>query len=257
MSHSKVALTESFDALISAVRVTSLHKRSRHAILHIPKTAGTTLRTILSKAFPGEVFPSEDELIANDSAYLSFAALRNQRQVIATRRFVMGHYTLSELLELFPDRDVITCMREPFARTVSVLGHYRRVYGLPVKELLTNPTFCREQVINTQLFYLATGEHSRDAWTVEYSETFLDKALQNLSRVRLVGTQERFPQFVAGIAAELQFPTLTTFGHRENTATNAFDEELAPYADQIREMIQADIELYRHVCLAAGRPQFP
>ena len=229
----------------------------RHAILHIAKTAGTTLRAILSEAFPEDVFPSANDLSWNNGHYLTVAQLRNQWEWVAARRVVMGHYTLSSLLELFPDREVITCLREPFARTTSAISHLWRIEGIPPEKLLSDPTLCNAQIVNHQVRYLAQGHHQSADWTVEYSESLVDQALQNLERVKIVGIQERFPQFMASVATELQIPSHITLNRRENVGSTDTNEQLAPFADQIREMIAGDLELYRQVCLRAGSQQVP
>jgi GT2 family glycosyltransferase len=228
-----------------------------YAILHMPKTAGTTLRTILSEAFPEDVFPSKRELDVNKGGYLEFGEFRNQRNMVATRRFVMGHYRLQHLLELFPDRKIITCLREPFARTSSVIGHFSDVEGIPPHELLKDSRFLNEQVINNQIRYLAPGQFTNADWNIEYSESLVDKALQNLERVKIVGIQERFPQFMTSVAAELQLPSHIRLDRRENVGSTDINEQLAPFADQIRDMIAGDLELYRQVCLRAGSRQVP
>ena len=244
-------------ALIPAVHGEGAATPRRYAILHIPKTAGTTLRNILSEAFPEDVFPSANDLYWNNGHYLTVTQLRNQWEWVATQRVVMGHYTLSSLLELFPDREVITCLREPFARTTSAISHLWRFEGIPPEKLLSDPTLCNAHIVNHQVRCLAPGHHQPADWTVEHSEPFVDKALQNLERVKIVGIQERFPEFMAGVATELQIPSHIRLNRRENVGSSDIAEQLAPFADQIREMIAGDLELYRQVCLRAGSQQVP
>ncbi|MCX7431832.1 MAG: hypothetical protein NTY17_12670 [Planctomycetia bacterium] len=167
----------------------------------------------------------------------------------------MGHYTLSSLLELFPDREVITCLREPFARTTSAISHLWRVEGIPPEKLLSDPTLCNAHIVNHQVRCLAS--RPRAEWTVEYSESLVDEALQNLERVRIVGIRERFPEFMASVATELQIPLHISLNRRENVASTDISDQLAPFADQIREMIAGDLELYRQVRLRAGSQQVP
>ena len=229
----------------------------RYAMLHIPKTAGTTLRTILSQALPEDVFPAAHELEANKGEYLLFDALRDQLDLVTPRRFVMGHYTLPQLLELFPDRAIITCLRDPFARSVSVIGHFWRSYGVPPKTFLKDARLVTNQIVNQQIGFLASDRFTNAKWTVEHSESLVDNALQNLERVKIVGIQERFPQFITRVAAELQLPSHSRLNRRDNVGSRDIDEQLAPFADQIREMIAGDLELYRQVCLRAGSQQVP
>ena len=258
--HEDVSSSSSTPEAAAAAPIPAVHSEGtsapqRYAILHIPKTAGTTLRTILSQAFPEDIYPSEDDLRATKGEYVSFDAMKDQRALVAQRRFVMGHYTLPDLLELFPDRTIITCLRDPFARSASVIGHFWRFYDIPPEKFLNDSRLVTNQILNQQIRFLAPRP-SAD-WTVEYSESLVDKALQNLERVKIVGIQERFPQFIARVAAELQFPSRTNCDRRENVGSTAINDQLAPFADQIRELIAGDLELYRQVCLRAGSQQVP
>jgi hypothetical protein len=244
-------------APISAMRGEATAAPQRYAMLHIPKTAGTTLRTILSRAFPEDVFPAAHELEANQGNYPRFGALRDQLDLVTPRRFVMGHYTLPQLLELFPDRAIITCLRDPFARSVSVIGHFWRSYGVPPEAFLKDTQLVTNQILNQQIRFLAPSRFTNAKWTIEYSESLVDEALRNLERVKIVGIQERFPQFMTCVAAELPLPSHIRLNRRENVGSSDIDEQLAPFADQIREMIAGDLELYRQVCLRAGSQQVP
>jgi GT2 family glycosyltransferase len=244
-------------APISAMRGEATAAPQRYAMLHIPKTAGTTLRTILSRAFPEDVFPAAHELEANQGNYPRFGALRDQLDLVTPRRFVMGHYTLPQLLELFPDRAIITCLRDPFARSVSVIGHFWRSSGVPPKVFLKDTQLVTNHIVNQQIRFLVPSRFTNANWTVEHSESLVDEALRNLERVKIVGIQERFPQFMTRVAAELLLPSHIRLNRRENVGSSDIDEQLAPFADQIREMIAGDLELYRQVCLRAGGQQVP
>jgi len=222
--------------------------------MHIPKTAGTTLRRILSEAFPGDVFPSAGSVFANNGEYPRFAELQNQRELVDRHRFVVGHYRLPQLLRLFPDRQIITCLREPFARTVSVIGHYWRVHGMPPEAFLKNAGLVTNQIVDQQTRFLAGQPPD---WSGGYSEDMVKQALQNLERVKIVGIQERFPQFIARVARELNLPAHTNLDRRDNVATTNLVGQLAPYTEQIRERIAGDLELYRQVCLRTGSEQVP
>ena len=226
----------------------------RYVVMHIPKTAGTTLRKILGEAFPGNVFPSPGALSANNGEYPRFAELQNQRDLVGRHRFVMGHYRLPQILRLFPDRQIITILREPFARTVSVIGHHWRVHGIPPKALLKDARFINNEIGDQQTRFLA-GQPS--GWTGRYSEDMVQQALQNLERVKIVGIQERFSQFIARVDRELHMPAQTNLDRRDNSGTMNLIRQLAPYAEQIRERIAGDLELYRQVCLRTGSEQVP
>ena len=244
-------------ASLLAVHAESTTAQRQYAVLHIPKTAGTTLREILIAAFPEDIFPTTQDLHNNKGHYLSSVQAKQQRATIATKRFFMGHYVLSDLLDLFPDRVIITCLREPYARTVSMFGHFSRVRGIQPQDLLQDKSFLAGYVINQQTRHLVSSTFTSADWTVSQSESLVEQAIANLARVHIVGLQERFPQFLARVAAELHFPEQIVLHRRENIGPEKTNETLLPYADQIRELIAGDLELYRQVRLRAGSEQVP
>ena len=226
----------------------------RYVVMHIPKTAGTTLRKILVEAFPGDVFPSTGSVSANNGEYPRFAELQNQRELVGRHQFVMGHYRLPQLLRLFPDRQIITILREPFARTVSVIGHYWRVHGILPEAFLKDDRLISNQIVDQQTRFLAGQPPD---WTGEYSEDMVQQALHNLDRIKIVGIQERFPQFIARVAREVNLPAQTNLDRRDNAGRPNLVSQLTPYAEQLRERIAGDLELYRQVCFRTGSEQVP
>jgi hypothetical protein len=226
----------------------------RYVVMHIPKTAGTTLRRILSEAFPCDVFPSTETLAANNQRYTKFTDLLHQPELVSRHRFVIGHYRLPQLLQLFPDRQIITCLREPFSRAVSVIGHHWRVHGIPPEAFLKDARLVTNNIVDQQTRFLA-GQPSD--WSGGYSEDMVKQALQNLERVKIVGIQERFPQFIARLDREFNLPAHTNLDRRDNVGTTNLFGHLEPYAEQIRERIAGDLELYRQVCLRMGSEQVP
>ena len=246
-------------ALYSPAPILAVHRDpdttpQRYVVMHIPKTAGTTLRKILSEAFPGDVFPSAGSVTANNGEYPRFTELQNQRKLVDRHRFVMGHYRLPQLLRLFPDRQIIACLREPFARSVSVIGHFWRVHGIPPEAFLKDARLVSNQSADQQTRFLA-GQPAD--WAGGQSEALVKQALQNLERVKILGIQERFPQFIARVGRELNLSVQTNLDRRDNVGTTNMLDQLAPYADQIRDRIASDLELYRQVCLRQGSEQVP
>ncbi|MEI7862030.1 MAG: glycosyltransferase [Planctomycetota bacterium] len=240
-----------------AVRAGSTPAPRQYAVMHIPKTAGTTLRKILTTAFPHDIYPTIQDLHTYQGDYPSHAQVKQQHAITATRRLFMGHYLLCDLLDLFPDREIITCLREPYAKTVSMIGHFSRVKGLHPQELLNDNLFLTGYVINHQTRYLVSSKYTSETWTVSQSESLVEEAVCNLNRLKIVGLQNRFPQFMARVNAELHFPKQTDLDLRENIGQENLKETLLPYADRIRELIAGDLELYRQVSLRAGSEQVP
>lgn len=91
---------------------------------HIPKTAGTSLRTAFERAFePDEIVPQVTQIRQNGGLYPTIET------VVATLasnpvpvRLLRGHYHYS-LHEALDDPVKIVVLREPVARTISALKH--------------------------------------------------------------------------------------------------------------------------------------
>nr|WP_303694300.1 sulfotransferase family 2 domain-containing protein [Brevundimonas subvibrioides] len=104
--------------------------------LHIPKSAGTSLRAALAGWF-GERF------------YLHYPAWAPTLPILADegRTCVHGHFTPlngTSILQVFPfATQTITVMREPFSRLVSewIFYNYAKSIGVDVPELSDEPDF--------------------------------------------------------------------------------------------------------------------
>lgn len=91
--------------------------------VHIPKTAGTSFRKLLVDVFgEGRVSPqfAANPLTDDDAARL------DHFQVIA------GHINFADVQTYFPDRRLITFLREPVDRCLSPYGFFRKMKGHPL-----------------------------------------------------------------------------------------------------------------------------
>ncbi|RJF89472.1 hypothetical protein D3874_22920 [Oleomonas cavernae] len=120
-----MALTETESSNANATR---LESASLVCFVHIPKTAGTTFRRILSDPYDGaEIFPNDEEILNNRKGYPAFKvydALTPSRR--AALRLVAGHYRFAELQPRFPYAQFVTFLRDPIDRTLSEVLHLKR-----------------------------------------------------------------------------------------------------------------------------------
>ena len=91
------------------------------SFLHIEKTAGTALATALTERFhPLQIDPDPHRTMP-PHVRTPFAA----PACVRDRKLVWGHYDLPSLERLGPDRVVVTMLREPGARIVSLYRYWR------------------------------------------------------------------------------------------------------------------------------------
>ena len=95
--------------------------------LHLEKTAGSSLTTFLAGLFhPLQIDPDPNRVIAPDTALLR---RRGGHHPDPDRALVWGHYDLATLQGLEPPRFLLTVLREPRARILSLYHYFRANNG--------------------------------------------------------------------------------------------------------------------------------
>lgn len=220
---------------------------------HIPKTAGTTLRLSLEAAFrPFEIIPDRSQMARNRGRYppidLVASTIEASRIPI---RLVRGHYHYS-LHELLDDPIKIVVLREPVARTISLLKHMIAHQGRQQKAIAAALDRGRlpcpdNQMVRFLSGSLMTGGEAlnkrqtallRDP--IEDSEGRLAEAKKALKGVDILGLTER----LGLVQRPLQELGITFSGERRNEARIAdlglSEQQLAT----IRKSNELDISLY-------------
>ena len=221
---------------------------TRFFFLHVMKTAGTTFVRQLQQQFPTESIypcPTIDWVTEHDyEAYINIPrllALTPERR--AEIRVYTGHFPFMVCDLVAPGITTLSVLREPLARTVSVLKHFKRV----------EPRFreCTLEAIydDRQIFRFFVENHQAKVFSLvpEDNEPAIncgltmddaryERARRNLARVDVLGlteayddfvleTQRRFGWWEAGADLEI----------RTNVSTEAWDVGPA-----FRERIAAD-----------------
>ncbi len=151
--------------------------------VHIPKAAGTTLRSIMLRQFPAE---RTINLPKGERAVIAGA----DRQRV---RLILGHVPVGDEGLLAPPVDLVTMLRSPVDRVVSIYYYWRR-RGYPSAQGKTLEEFANSghvQVENDQTRRLA-GEVDGAV-----DETMLETAKRALrDRFACFGLHERFDESV-------------------------------------------------------------
>jgi hypothetical protein len=179
---------------------------------HIPKTAGTTLRFILTQNY------SPDEMLFVDN-YYQLPEMREAMQDNERRRrlkLVYGHGAYNFAVEYAGPTQVVTFLREPFQRLVS---HYH--YAQRVQEDLNHPysslsleDFVRATHMDDyqvrQLAFPKTRELIPD--TLDKRGLLYRAATENLrNRVTFVGIVEKFEESVVMLRDHLKWSRLPLY----------------------------------------------
>jgi hypothetical protein len=221
--------------------------RPDHLIfLHVQKTAGTTLHNVISRHYRR----SEMITFYNVPMALKFTQLppekRNQYKVLKGHQPYGFHTQFST-----GETEYITLLREPVDRVVSHFYHLGSDEKHPFHSEFHREKYSIIQLLesgkilnlNNCMVRLYSGEYNRAYDACD--EAMLEKALQNLESMALVGLQHEFDVFLlqAALRYNWSFPYYSKRRvSKSRVSTHTLDK---PTQASIEHYNKLDIELYR------------
>ncbi len=239
----------------------------RILVIHVMKTAGTSLRKMLEERLCMDaVYPSSRDLAETRRGwYPGPAALLERDRDGRARgaRVLVGHipYVLSEHLE--PRPFVTAVLREPVARTVSILEHRRRRTpsrrDQTYRELLEDEMLVELQIRDYQTKMFAFDSLDECSRTVhvplEMHGARFERALARLQATDLVGLTEDFPTFARALGRTTGLAPLSPQeSNRGGYETANLEPEVLA---RIHELTTLDRQLYTRARELAPRDRFP
>lgn len=226
---------------------------------HIPKTGGVALRYYFQNQYAVQkICPTYD--------WRKF--LQAEPSGLSQYSLFQGHYPL-DLARFLPTAQRIAFLREPVARTVSLLMHIRRdsnfhplhhvAFGKTIEQMLDVPELL-VQIANQQTAYLGSRmmvpasdiaaksvvEFGSDVGEV-LTEPDINLAIENLRQLDFLGLTEQMDESLWRLSDRYGFHPVMNFGKR-NEASNAdahcYDELSARTIERIRAVNDLDIQLY-------------
>jgi uncharacterized protein (DUF433 family) len=221
------------------------------------KTAGTTMFQRLVHHF-GEaaVYPDKSDGTPPDTTIMVDHLLERWQVRGDEIRVIAGHFPLCTI-ELIPAPfHTFTVLREPVARTLSFLRHYRKLsreLDAPLEALYEDDLRFHGLIHNhmVKMLSLRTDEMIAGTMTrVDFTPEHLERAKAALAGIEVVGLQERFDEFCDDLTARWGWDL------GEQKRANATKPEDAPASliERIRRDNALDVELYEHArALVAAR----
>jgi hypothetical protein len=225
--------------------------------LHIPKTAGSSVRDLFQKKYW-----KRHVLFVDGYSPDSFIAEHVVGKNLHKKKLIFGHFDIGISKHLESDVQFMTILRDPIERVIShyyyvlrMKGHYLHKYvidnNLSLKEYveqgLTN------ELNNGQVrILMGAGGYHKDAFSlheVEYGKCedwMLEMALKNIEeKFIFVGFQEEMEKSMKILGKKLKWRRIIQL-HRENRTENRpmvddLDEETIKV---IRKFNALDIQLY-------------
>lgn len=223
-----------------------------HVFIHIPKTAGTSFNTLLTREFgANNILHAPDS--AQDSGFSYYQSLASIEQ--AGVHLLRGH--ILHGIDHYVDREVkyFTILRDPISRIRSYLNHMASEAA--AHPLVETPWYKAVRDWRDAEHYMKRRPYDIDNYAVralsgidfppgQCSERHLLKAKENLDKMRAFGIQERLAESAVLLAKEFSWgvipvlsrtksknPTRIRLSQNDVRALkdrNFFDQELYRYA---------------------------
>ncbi len=212
-------------------------------ISHIPKTAGTSLKSLICSNSPGAIFSYNAEL----------SLLRPNLDFIKTFRdgppppIVMGHFSYGAHRYLGVEPKYVTVLRNPVDRVVSLYTHQKKLYPEIFKNIsiIQYVSACKTEMTNNHACRIIAGI-SPDVGLVINDRWILELAIHNITRhYVLVGLIEYLKDFQSGLFNILEWP------HKPMPVLNSASGSTIPIDLETRKLIlnfnRLDMELYEYI----------
>jgi hypothetical protein len=230
--------------------VTSLPKET-FFFVHVMKTAGLTLGQHIDANFP----PQQRYPTPGDRP-VDYMVITSLREAVEARRDQVrlwrGHFPFF-VTSLVPEAITMSIVRDPVARTISMLAQYR-LQNAPdlTLEAVYDDEYVQQRMLGnhqTKVFAM-TEEDAPGTYLkpIDVDERRLAVAKKNLERVDLLGLTERFPDFLRDLSER--------HGWRIDDLPRVNVGEPVEIPRSLRRRIVADTlldaELYEHACQLVG-----
>jgi len=213
--------------------------------LHMPKTAGTSIRQMLQATLGARaVYPSDHDLRRRaDRAYPTTTEMLRILPGVRPYRVLIGHFTAGVVHDLPVPHRAATMLRDPVQRSLSMLAHLQRHHGLAPEAVMDSEELCVAHIADYQTALLgADGDRDLDAMT----DARLDRALNNLAAFEFVGLTEQFAESCRRFDG--LFGTTISVAIRRVNVLRPEGRGLERFIPRIEPLVARDRVLYERAC---------
>lgn len=225
-------------------RVAISRRPERILVIHIAKTAGTSLRRMLQDEYgPRLVYPGDFYLEHMPSGWypLGSEMLRDYGS-LPPHNVLVGHFTAAMADMLPRPYQTATFLREPIQRSLSMLGQFSRTLKVPVSALVGDLQFMEANIADFQTRILGADGVCDPHEVGPIDDTVLARALERLQTLDFVGLTERFAESCAVFDA--RFHTGISRLIRREVVHRPEGDELTEYSSRVEPFLERDRVLY-------------
>jgi len=208
--------------------------------VHIPKTAGTSLRLMLDACFlEREVFPNMKDIRSNSGLYPDLNEIFSIKlDRLNKLKLINGHYPMLVADHWLMEINLVTFFRRPAERVISHLKHLKKndksCNGLSLEDIYSKH---KNSLVNLQLRVLKNREyktaHLINSKSSNFNET---KLIKTLDRFSAFGIVEEFDRSIAWISDALNL----------DLGKKIFSNQASPeftVSEELKSQIELDCKL--------------
>lgn len=232
------------------------------SFLHLEKTAGVSMTTLLTGLFhPEQIDQDPTRTIApHVSRRFSGRSLTD----INRRALVYGHYDLPTLRQLASERVIVTLLRDPMQRILSLYYYWRNTdlsslradasfkavemtHHCTLLEFLGSEALVVRNHIDNLYARRLTGFYgsAHDDLLVDAPDRALSAALAGLETIDFVGVTEHMHPSVAALSAYLGFAPPATIPWQNTTRVTPHEPLTSAHWQHLTRLTRFDAIIYR------------
>ena len=217
-------------------------------ISHIPKTAGTSLKSLVSKHNPDSVLIYGNELSIGNPNIEFISKFRAK----ASPSLVMGHFSYGAHRLLGTQPKYITMLRDPIERVISLYYFLKNVENIPFNTIFNQnislENFASKEdseQVNNHMCRIISGVPPEMGMNLN-EKWLLNLAIHNLhTHFVLIGTVDESDRFINALSKLLNWPDSKL---PKNNMTPNKDMRISSNAVEIiKKRNSLDIQLYEYV----------
>lgn len=226
------------------------HPRNKRIIvLHIAKTAGTSLRRLLQDEFGKKmIYPGDYHLKRQTKGgYIIGEDIVGNFPSLPPHKVLIGHFS-AHILEFIPKNYLAACfLRDPIQRSLSTVAHFCRILNnqgqnVSPSDLLNDSEFLENHINDFQTRVLGEEIELNPNKTRFIDEQMLCRALKRIETIPFVGITEFFEESCR--LFDSFFSTRISRFHRRENVTRPQGGELSEFIPLVENLVRRDWILY-------------